>query len=84
MGGGGRFPYPKWVYSPAGGWWPQPKNWKSNTAVIGAGMAIVLGFAFKFSADNEERHRQPTGWIPSMMWSKWFRDQEQKKLLERE
>ncbi|RMZ11972.1 hypothetical protein D0862_02795 [Hortaea werneckii] len=34
--GGGKIPYPKHVWSPAGGWYAQPANWKQNTAVMGA------------------------------------------------
>lgn len=33
MGADGRFPYPKEVWSPAGGWWPYPRAWKANTAI---------------------------------------------------
>ena len=36
MGGGHHFEYPKWVWSPAGGWWPKPQAWKRN----------ALGFTF--------------------------------------
>ncbi|KAF9172926.1 hypothetical protein BGX21_004134 [Mortierella sp. AD011] len=59
---GGRYPYPKHVWSPSGGWWTQPTNWKSNTAVaVGITAAIVAG-AWKYSAENE--------------WAKEFRDGE--------
>ena len=27
------FRYPKYVWSPAGGWWAQNANWKRNTKV---------------------------------------------------
>ncbi|KAL9131617.1 MAG: hypothetical protein Q9217_000505 [Psora testacea] len=33
-GHGGKIPYPKHVWSPSGGWYAQPANWKSNTAVM--------------------------------------------------
>ncbi|GJJ77266.1 hypothetical protein EMPS_09625 [Entomortierella parvispora] len=73
---GGRYPYPKHVWSPTGGWWTQPTNWKSNTAVaVGITAAIVAG-AWKYSANNEQRHSRPTGWIPSQMWAKEFKDGE--------
>ena len=26
-----RYPYPKWVWSPTGGWWAHPRAWKRNT-----------------------------------------------------
>lgn len=28
-----KFDYPKYVWSPAGGWWCNPRNWKRNTAI---------------------------------------------------
>lgn len=33
MGASPRFPYPKEVWSPSGGWWAFPKAWRPNTAV---------------------------------------------------
>jgi hypothetical protein len=33
------YPYPKEVWSPSGGWWAYPKNWRINTAVA----FVVLG-----------------------------------------
>ncbi|CAB3998802.1 Hypothetical predicted protein [Paramuricea clavata] len=40
MGGGKRFDYPKYVWSPSGGWWCEPRNWRRNTA-IGFGMIFA-------------------------------------------
>lgn len=31
MGGGNKFHYPKWVWTPTGGWWANPRNWRRNT-----------------------------------------------------
>ena len=31
--GAANFPYPKWVWSPAGGWWCEPKNGSRNTMI---------------------------------------------------
>ena len=45
MGGGRKFPYPKYVWSSTGGWWANPKNWKRNTIalfVVGWGMTAVV------------------------------------------
>ncbi len=39
-GGGKRFDYPKYVWSPSGGWWCEPRNWRRNTA-IGFGMMFA-------------------------------------------
>ena len=51
--------YPKHVWSPAGGWYSQPANWKSNTAVVGFCIFVLTGIAFKYSADHEHRDRMP-------------------------
>ncbi|ORX68047.1 glycoside hydrolase [Linderina pennispora] len=67
-------PYPKQVWSPAGGWWAQPKSWKRNTVIVGLGAAAVVAFVFKKSAELEERTIYPRVWTPSMMWSKQFKN----------
>ncbi|KAL1922749.1 uncharacterized protein VTP21DRAFT_9125 [Calcarisporiella thermophila] len=79
MGGVQRYPYPKDVWSPAGGWWTQPKNWRVNTAITAIGMAVIIAGVWKFSADREWRHNEPKRWIPSSMWEKQFRDGEFKR-----
>ena len=75
MGGGGKVPYvffkpsryqwadmtsyPKHVWSPAGGWYAQPANWKTNTAIMGF---VMFGFtlaAWNVSAEKEYRTRMP-------------------------
>lgn len=43
MGGGRKFMYPHWVWSPAGGWWPSPAAWKRNTAMYAVFMVCALG-----------------------------------------
>ncbi|CAO0801480.1 unnamed protein product [Mucor circinelloides] len=53
MGAVSRYPYPKDVWSPAGGWWSRPKTWKTNTLVAAFGMAVTLGAVWKVSADKE-------------------------------
>ncbi|KAF8249938.1 hypothetical protein K440DRAFT_581608 [Wilcoxina mikolae CBS 423.85] len=59
MGGGGKIPYPKHVWSPSGGWYSRPHNWKSNTAVMFAVIAGVAAMAWKASAEREVRTRMP-------------------------
>ena len=71
MGGGKKFPYPKWVWSPAGGWWCQPVNANRNTAIMAGVWAVILGVTFKFSAANERRYLPPVVYpIPSQWWCK--------------
>ncbi|KAM7202855.1 hypothetical protein V8F33_002513 [Rhypophila sp. PSN 637] len=59
MGGGPRVPYPKHVWSPAGGWYAQPNNWKKNTAVFMIATLSITALAFKLSADREVRYKMP-------------------------
>ncbi|KAI5850882.1 hypothetical protein BZA05DRAFT_399076 [Tricharina praecox] len=72
MGGGGKIPYPPHVWSPSGGWYGQPKNWRANTAVMAL---VIVGFtamAWKASANLEERSRMPDPdrVFPSRNWSR--------------
>ncbi|OTB08145.1 hypothetical protein M426DRAFT_7951 [Hypoxylon sp. CI-4A] len=78
MGGGPRVPYPKHVWSPAGGWYTQPSNWKANTAVF---MGVIFGITaltWKLSADREHRHKmpEPDRFFPSRYWTKQIREHE--------
>ncbi|KAI5119994.1 hypothetical protein M0805_004437 [Coniferiporia weirii] len=75
MGGGGQYPYPKEVWSPAGGWWTRPSNWKSNTAIAFGGILLVTYSAWQLSASREWRHNAPAKPIPSMLWSKQYEQQ---------
>ncbi|RKP09085.1 hypothetical protein THASP1DRAFT_14723, partial [Thamnocephalis sphaerospora] len=72
QGAGPRYPYPKEVWSPAGGWWGQPANWRRNTFITALGIAGISVLLFRYSAKNEWRHRDPNGWIPSMLWAKQY------------
>ncbi|KAF9010150.1 hypothetical protein BDQ17DRAFT_1003018 [Cyathus striatus] len=74
MGGGGRYPYPKQVWSPAGGWWTRPSNWVANTAITSAGILAITYAVWTVSANNEKRTEPPTRPIPSMMWAKEFKE----------
>ena len=51
--------YPKEVWSPAGGWYGQPANWKGNTAIIGACVLGIAAVTFSLSAEREHRDRMP-------------------------
>lgn len=51
--------YPKHVWSPSGGWYCQPANWRSNTAIIGAVIFGITAYAWSVSAEREFRHRFP-------------------------
>lgn len=69
MGGASDLNVPKGIWSPAGGFYADPKKWKRNTVLAVAAMvAICLPVFFK-SVELEQRHRMPNRWIPSMMWT---------------
>ncbi|KAI0393011.1 hypothetical protein F5Y17DRAFT_459350 [Xylariaceae sp. FL0594] len=69
------------VWSPAGGWYAQPSNWKKNTAVFGAVVFGIAAVAFKLSADLEYRHKmpEPNQFFPSRHWSKQILEHEKAK-----
>ncbi|KAL2200508.1 hypothetical protein P885DRAFT_74342 [Corynascus similis CBS 632.67] len=72
QGGGGKIPYPKHVWSPAGGWYAQPANWKANTAIFGFVIFGITAMVWKLSAEKEYRHQmpEPGRFFPSRNWSK--------------
>ncbi|KAF2451040.1 hypothetical protein P171DRAFT_480085 [Karstenula rhodostoma CBS 690.94] len=80
MGGGGKIPYPKHVWSPAGGWYAQPANWKANTFVMGAALASIVGAAWMLSANLEYRDKMPQEgrFFPSRYWSKQIIEHERR------
>lgn len=51
--------YPKEVWSPAGGWYAQPANWKANTAIIGAAVVGIVAATWSLSAERERRDKMP-------------------------
>lgn len=59
--------YPKHVWSPTGGWYSRPSNWKANTAIIGATIGGIVMLVWSFSARMEQRDRFPDRdrWYPS-------------------
>ncbi|SMQ54740.1 unnamed protein product [Zymoseptoria tritici ST99CH_1A5] len=71
-GGGGKVPYPKHVWSPAGGWYSQPANWKTNTWIMGGVVTGIAAMAWTLSAQREFRNEmpRPDRFFPSRYWSK--------------
>lgn len=72
MGGGPKVPYPKHVWSPAGGWYCQPANWRQNTAVMGLVMLGLVAGVWKLSSEREYRYVMPKegSFFPSRHWSR--------------
>lgn len=82
MGGAAKkIPYPKHVWSPAGGWYAQPANWKANTAIAGACVFGIAALAFTISANLEDREHmpRPDRFYPSRYWSKQIIEHEKKE-----
>ncbi|KAI1749870.1 hypothetical protein F4782DRAFT_532952 [Xylaria castorea] len=78
QGGGPRVPYPKHVWSPSGGWYAQPANWKANTAVFMGVIVGITALAWNLSAQREHRHKmpEPDRFFPSRYWSKQIKEHE--------
>ena len=53
MGGGSRYPYPKWVWSWFGGWWAEPANANRNALVSVGIYTGVLASIWTYSASIE-------------------------------
>lgn len=47
------------MWSPAGGWYAQPGNWKANTAVMGLAIVGIVAATWSLSAEREQRDRMP-------------------------
>ena len=58
--------YPKHVWSPAGGWYAQPKNWRANTAIMLGVVVGITAMAWSVSAEREHRYKMPEVCLPSM------------------
>ncbi|KAI8108171.1 hypothetical protein M9434_006201 [Picochlorum sp. BPE23] len=68
-GGGGDLHAPKEIWSPAGGFFPDPKHWRRNTLIAVIGLAAVGSLVFAKSTSLEVRHATPAGPIPSQRWA---------------
>ncbi len=52
MGGGRKFIYPKWVWSPSGGWWPNSPNKNRNTVIYMGFVGIACYFLKQYADEN--------------------------------
>ncbi|KAI5868494.1 hypothetical protein GGS23DRAFT_33716 [Durotheca rogersii] len=70
--------YPKHVWSPSGGWYAQPKNWKTNTAVCFGVIFGITALTWNLSASREVRYKmpEPGRFYPSRNWSKQIKEYE--------
>ncbi|KAF3767561.1 hypothetical protein M406DRAFT_338303 [Cryphonectria parasitica EP155] len=74
----GKSGYPKHVWSPAGGWYAQPSNWRKNTAIFGAVVVGITALVWNLSAEREFRHKmpEPGRFFPSRNWTRQIREHE--------
>jgi hypothetical protein len=49
------------VWSPAGGWWPEPAQWRANTALALAGAVGLSSVIVFYSSKLEVRARARAG-----------------------
>ncbi|KAG7669970.1 hypothetical protein Ndes2526B_g06343 [Nannochloris sp. 'desiccata'] len=68
-GGDGGLHVPKEIWSPAGGFYADPRKWKRNTFVVAGAIALAAAYIFSKSTQMEERHATPTRPIPSQKWA---------------
>ncbi len=62
LGGGRRFFYPRYVFTPAGGWWGhEPANADSNIRWVWMFMGVAIGSVFTFSIEKEVSMDGPKG-----------------------
>ncbi|KEZ40508.1 hypothetical protein SAPIO_CDS8406 [Scedosporium apiospermum] len=85
-GHGNKIPYPKHVWSPAGGWYCQPANWKQNTFVLGAAVFGLTCIIWKISAEKEQfAHKpEPGRFYPSRYWTRQLINWEKEDKLKAE
>ena len=68
--------YPKHVWSPAGGWYTQPANWKSNTAICIVIMFGIMTLVWDYGSKREVRVSHV-----EVDRKKWREEQQQKKKM---
>ena len=59
----------KYIWSPAGGWYADPRHWRRNTALAFAALAGAAFYIGRASAKREVRHAAPVRPIPSRRWA---------------
>lgn len=67
MGGGRWFYFPTHIWTPAGGWYAAPKNWRANTLVMLGAIGVAAFSTFTLSASLEVRTRLCWGGCKCLM-----------------
>ena len=66
----------RWVWSPTGGWWVQPRHWMRNTAIVGTGIACIAVYAYNWATERES-------WINDADQTVHYSDKDQRAKLAR-
>lgn len=70
--GGGRFEYPKYVWSPTGGWWNEPRHWRRNTALaLIFTVGVFIPISTYYGSQIERRRRPPREHTWYQKYQKW-------------
>ncbi|ETW01061.1 hypothetical protein H310_06689 [Aphanomyces invadans] len=56
MGAVTKYPYPKHTWSPAGGWWNKPANWKNRTGILAGVMVLLIVPMTAFSTKHNRTY----------------------------
>eukprot|EP00242_Pyramimonas_sp_CCMP2087_P010103 CAMPEP_0198206158 /NCGR_PEP_ID=MMETSP1445-20131203/9691_1 /TAXON_ID=36898 /ORGANISM="Pyramimonas sp., Strain CCMP2087" /LENGTH=77 /DNA_ID=CAMNT_0043878737 /DNA_START=595 /DNA_END=828 /DNA_ORIENTATION=+ len=60
------------VWTPSGGWYPDPKGWRGNLGKAYLALFVIGGTIAYTSAQLEHRPVKPAFPIPSMRWCNNF------------
>ena len=82
MGGGKKFDYPKYVWTPYGGWWPNARSWRRNSLFTFFGFVAITIPIVMVDLSLVEYHT--IDGKPSQHWYakivRWYRNTETDKL----
>lgn len=56
MSGMEQYPYPKYTWSPAGGWWAKTAHWQRKTGLALAVMGLAITPLALFSRQNHVKY----------------------------
>lgn len=63
------FHYAREIWYPHGGFYPDPKGWRTSLALTIGAAGVLYYLTFQYSVKNEKRLMAPKAWIPSLLWN---------------
>ncbi|KAG1680101.1 hypothetical protein FOA52_000214 [Chlamydomonas sp. UWO 241] len=63
------FHYSREIWYPHGGFFPDPKGWRTNLGVVLGAAGLLYYVTFQYSTQQEKRLLAPKAWIPSLWWN---------------